>query len=30
LHMSPEGYDIWEKKIRPFIEKDFSAANQPE
>lgn len=24
LHMTPKGYDIWEKKIRPFIEKEYS------
>lgn len=24
LHMTPKGYDIWGKKIRPFIEKEYS------
>jgi lysophospholipase L1-like esterase len=24
LHMTPQGYDIWEKKVRPFIEKEYS------
>lgn len=30
LHMSPKGYDIWEKMIRPFLEKGYNAANQSE
>ncbi len=24
LHMTPKGYEIWENKIRPFIEKEYS------
>jgi lysophospholipase L1-like esterase len=28
LHMTPEGYDLWEKMIRPFIEKRFTPSNK--
>jgi lysophospholipase L1-like esterase len=27
LHMTPKGYEIWEKKIRPFIDKEYSSSN---